>query len=108
MRGVPAATHKRSAACPADADGAGPAGLLLRQVDGDLLIAPFRKRPAGPSPAETALVETVAQRLARDLPAGCFWIDPRDGRASPASIAVPQLQRRLLDDAWFRLSQPLR
>jgi hypothetical protein len=49
------------------------------------------------------LVKNVAQSLPRDLPAGCFWFDPRDGRATPAAIAVPQLRRRMLDCATFNV-----
>jgi hypothetical protein len=42
--------------------------------DGDILIAPFPR--GGLSPEATVLMKTVAQGLPRDLPAGCFWVDP--------------------------------
>ena len=57
-----------------------PPFVLLRQVDGDVLIAPFPRD--GLSAEAAVLVKTVAQALPRDLPAGCFWVDPRDGRAT--------------------------
>jgi hypothetical protein len=67
---------------------------LMRQLDGDLLITPFpRDRP---SPEVAVLIKTVGLRLARHLPAGCFWVDTQDGRVTPPTIAIPQLKRRLL------------
>jgi hypothetical protein len=78
-----------------------PPFVLLRQIDGDILIAPFPRDALSPEAA--VLVKAVAQNLKRDLPAGCFWVDPRDGRATPAAIAVPQLRRRMLDCASFNV-----
>ena len=78
-----------------------PPFVLMRQLDGDVLIAPFAKRAGGLSPSENVMVQAVAQRLARDLPAGCWWVDPQNGRATSATIAIPQLRRRLLDCASF-------
>jgi hypothetical protein len=78
-----------------------PPFLLLRQADGDVLIAPFPRN--GMSPEAEAVVKTVARGLTRDLPAGCWWVDPRDGRTTPAAIAEPQLKRRMLDCATFNV-----
>jgi hypothetical protein len=71
-----------------------PPFVLMRQLDGDLLITPFPRDRLSPEAA--VLVKTVALRLARHLPAGCFWVDTQDGRVTPPTIAIPQLERRLL------------
>jgi hypothetical protein len=80
-----------------------PPFVLMRSFDGDVLIAPFPRREGGPSPNEAAIARSVACSLARDLPAGCWWVDVRSGSATPAAIAIPQLKRRLLDCASFNL-----
>jgi len=78
---------------------------FLLTLDGaDLvLIAPFPKRPRGPTPDEVALVRTVAGHL-RNIPAPGrrpVWIDPRDGTATPAAIGEGQIRRKLFDCASF-------
>ncbi len=78
-----------------------PPFVLIRQLDGDVLLSPFPRD--GLSAEAAILVKAVAVRLARDLPAGVFWVDAQDGRATPATIAVPQLKRRLLDNASFNV-----
>jgi hypothetical protein len=78
-----------------------PPFVLLRQVEGDVLIAPFSR--GGLSPENALLVKTVASRLARDLPAGCFWVDAQDGRATPAAIGIKQLRRRIHENASFNV-----
>ena len=74
---------------------------FLLTLDGPdlVLIAPFPKRPRGPTPGEAALVHEVAGHL-RNL---SLWIDARDGTATLASIGEGQLQRRMLDCASFNL-----
>jgi hypothetical protein len=74
--------------------------MLFREAGGDVLT-PFPRD--GVSPETAVLVKTVAQSLKRDLPAGCYWVDPQDGLATPAAIAIPQLRRRLLDCASFNV-----
>ena len=74
---------------------------FLLTLDGPdlVLIAPFPKRPRGPTPGEAALVQAVTEQL-RNF---SVWIDPRDGTATPATIGEGQLQRRMLDCASFNV-----
>jgi hypothetical protein len=81
-----------------------PPFLLMREASSLVLIAPFAKRPRGPTPAELELVGMVARRLAPDLPADRpLWIDPSDGTATPAAIGEEQLRRRMIDCASFNV-----
>jgi hypothetical protein len=81
-----------------------PPFLLVSEASSLVLIAPFAKRPRGPTPEETALVRTVARRLVPNLPADRpLWIDPHDGTATPAALGEGQLRRRLIDNASFNV-----
>jgi hypothetical protein len=74
--------------------------LLTRTDDGALvLIAPFGRRPRGPSAAEAALVRAVAGHL-KNLQ---VWVDPITGAASQATIGPAQLERRMIDNASFNV-----
>jgi hypothetical protein len=80
-----------------------PPFLLIREASILVLIAPFAKRPHGPTPEEVALAQTVARRLVIDLPAGPHWINPSDGTATPAVLGEGQLRRRMIDNASFNV-----
>jgi hypothetical protein len=82
-----------------------PPFVLMRQLDGDLLITPFPRDRLYPRPV--VLIKMVGLRLARHLFAGCFWVDTQDGRVTPPTIAIPQLKRRLLSIcASFNVRMP--
>ena len=75
--------------------------FLLAERDGAvLLIAPFTRRPRGPTAAEVATVEVVAAHLAGGLPAPPCWIGC-DGSVTAATIGEGQITRRLIECAWF-------
>jgi hypothetical protein len=79
-----------------------PPFLLLPDGETLVLVSPFPKRRAGPTPEQRAIVQEMAKRL-RNLsaPRGSVWIDPRDGRVTPAAIDAGQIRRRLFDCACF-------
>jgi hypothetical protein len=60
------------------------------------------ERRAGPTMAQRAIVKEVAKRLRNlSMSRGSVWIDPRDGRVTPAAIDAGQIRRRLIDCACF-------
>jgi hypothetical protein len=81
-----------------------PPFILVREIAGDVLLTPYPRNAM--TPEATVLVKAVVHSLKRDLPAGCYWVDPSDGRATPATLAVPQLRRRLEDCASYNVRMP--
>jgi hypothetical protein len=70
-------------------------------VDGTTLITPFPAREGGPTPDETAAILAMQRRLA--LSPVAVWINPRDGRLTPATIETDLLRARASANTTVRL-----
>ena len=79
--------------------------FLLVPDGGDLvLVSPFPKKRTGLTPEQRNIVQDVAKGLRTlSAPRGSVWIDPQDGRVTPAVIGEGQLRRRLFDCACFNV-----
>ena len=79
-----------------------PPFLLVPDGGGLVLVTPFPKKRIGLTPEQRAIVQDVGSRLRTlSAPRGSVWIDPNDGRVTPAAIGEGQLRRRLFDCACF-------
>ena len=66
-----------------------------------VLVTPFPKKRIGLTPEQRAIVQDVAGGLRGLRTSASVWIDPTNGRVTPAEIGEGQLRRRLFDCACF-------